>query len=306
MLKKIRRSVLSSRQFGAFNYDFRSEIDAYNKSKIIIFGVPFDGTVSYQSGSKKGPNAILDASVNIEPFDEELGNIFKVGIFTIGNLNIEEFYTNEEKVIHEIYNCSKEVIRDNKFLVTLGGEHSISQGVIKAYKSKYKKLSVLQLDAHLDLLNEFGGSRYNHASVMRRVVEDIGCRVTGFGIRVTSQEELEFIKKNKNFVSVFYAKNIYNNNLWYEDALKTLEDNVYITLDVDGFDTSIMPATGTPVPGGMGWYQTIDFLKKVYEERNVVGFDVVELKPNVGNEAPNFLAANLVYKNIGFYKKFLC
>lgn len=304
MLQNIRKSVLFSRQFGAFNYDFKSEIDAYKKSKVIIFGVPYDGTVSYQSGAKKGPNAILDASVNIEPYDDELGNIYNIGIFTLGNLNIEEFYTNGKKIVEEIFNCSKKVINDDKFLVTLGGEHSISQGVIKAYKSKYKKLSVLQLDAHLDLLNGFGGSKYNHASVMRRVIEDIGCRVTSFGIRVTSQEELEFITKNKKSVSVFYARNIYNNELWHDEALKTLDDNVYITLDVDGFDISIMPATGTPVPGGMGWYQTIDFLRKVYEEKNVVGFDIVELKPNVGNEAPNFLAANLAYKNIGFYKKY--
>ena len=304
MLKKLRESVSSSIQFGAFCYNFKSEVDAYNKSKVILLGVPYDGTVSYQSGAKKGPNAILEASVNIEPYDDELGNIFKIGIFTAGNLNIEEFYTNEKRVMEEIFTCSRKIIDDNKFLVTLGGEHSISQGAIKAYKSKYKKLSVLQLDAHLDLLNEFGGSKYNHASVMRRVVEDIGCRVTSFGVRVTSQEELEFVKKNKKSVSVFYARNIYNNDLWHDEALKTLEENVYITLDVDGLDISIMPATGTPVPGGIGWYQTIDFLRKVYEEKNVVGFDIVELKPNIGNEAPNFLAANLVYKNIGFYKKY--
>ena len=186
----------------------------------------------------------------------------------------------------------------------MGGEHSISQGAIKAYKEKYKRLSVLQLDAHLDLMEQFGGTRYSHASVSRRVVEDLGCKVTSFGVRVVSKEEHNFFKKYKDEVSVFFAKDIHDNDSWHEEAIDTLEDDVYITLDVDGLDPSIMPATGTPVPGGLGWYRVIDFLRKVYKERKVVGFDVVELKPNPGNEAPNFLSANLVYKNIGFYKKY--
>jgi agmatinase len=132
----------------------------------------------------------------------------------------------------------------------------------------------------------------------------LGCKVTSFGVRVVSREEHKFFKKHKDEVSIFFAKDIHDNDSWHEEALDTLDDHVYITLDVDGLDPSIMPATGTPVPGGLGWYRVIDFLRKVYKERNVVGLDVVELKPNPGNEAPNFLSANLVYKNIGFYKKY--
>lgn len=304
MLDRLKKRVLSSIQFGAFPYDYKDENNAYCRSKVVIMGVPFDGTATYQSGTKFGPNAMLNASVNLEPYDEELGEIYKVGIYTIGTINIEEIHTEPKEVMDAVYFASREVVKDGKFLVTLGGEHSISQGVIKAYKEKYKKLSVLQLDAHLDLMDQFGGTRFSHASVSRRVVEDLKCKVTSFGVRVVSKEEQEFVKKKRGSISVFYAKDIYDNDDWHDEAIETLEDFVYITLDVDGLDPSIMPATGTPVPGGLGWYRTIDFLRKVYKVRKVVGFDVVELKPNAGDESPNFLAANLVYKNIGYYKKY--
>ncbi|MCF6158391.1 MAG: agmatinase [wastewater metagenome] len=304
MLSTIRKHVLSSQQFGAFPYHFKNDNDAYRRSKVAIMGVPYDGTATYQTGTKMGPQAILNASVNIEPYDDELGDIYTTGIFTVGTLQLEEIHTDTKRVIDTVYQVSKEMVTDGKFLVTIGGEHSLSQGVIKAYKEKYKKLSILQLDAHLDLMEQFGGTSYSHASVSRRIVEDLHCKVTSFGVRVVSKEEQEFVKKNKDTVSVFYAKDIYHNDDWHEDAIETLDDVVYITLDVDGLDVSIMPATGTPVPGGLAWYRTLDFLRKVYRKRKVVGFDIVELKPNPGNEAPNFLAANLVYKNIGFFKKY--
>ncbi|MDN3514453.1 MAG: agmatinase [Candidatus Brocadia sp.] len=304
MLDDIREYMLSSSQFGAFPYSFKNENDAYKGCNVVIVGVPFDGTATYQSGTKMGPGAILNASVNVEPYDDELGEICAIGIFTAGTLNIEEIHTDTKKVIDALYHVSKGIVKDDKFLVILGGEHSISQGVIKAYKGKYKKLSILQLDAHLDLMEQFGGTRYSHASVSKRIVEDLKCKVTSFGVRVVSKEELAFVKKKKDAISVFYARDIYDNDDWHDRAIETLEEYVYITLDVDGLDVSIMPATGTPVPGGLGWYRTMGFLRKVYQKRKVVGFDVVELKPNPGNEAPNFLAANLVYKNIGYYKKY--
>ncbi|KKO18441.1 MAG: agmatinase [Candidatus Brocadia sp.] len=307
MLRFIKEHTLNSLQFGAFPSDYQDDDEAYESSRVVILGVPFDGTATYQSGTKLGPNAILNASVNVEPYDEELEEIYPIGIFTIGTLNIEEIHTDVKKVVDTLYRVSKGIVKDNKFLVTLGGEHSISQGIIRAYKEKYRKLSVLQLDAHLDLMDQFGGTQFSHASVSRRVVDDLKCKVTSFGVRVVSKEELSFARKRKDAISVFYAKDIHDNDDWHDQALETLEDHVYITLDVDGFDTSIMPATGTPVPGGLSWYRTIDFLRKVYKNKKVVGFDVVELKPNPGNEAPNFLAVNLVYKNIGFYKKYtLC
>ncbi|MGQ3684209.1 MAG: agmatinase [Candidatus Loosdrechtia sp.] len=304
MLDKIKKNILGSQQFGAFPYKFKNEHDAYKRSKVILVGVPYDGTATYQTGAKWGPCAVFNASVNVEPYDGELGNIYTIGIFTLGTLNVEEIHTDPKKVIDSIYRVSKEIVKDGKFLVTIGGEHSVSHGTIKAYKEKYPKLSILQLDAHLDLMEEFGGTPYSHACIARRVVDDLNCKVTSFGVRVVSGEEQEFLRKNKDTVSVFYARDIYNNDDWHEKAIETLEDHVYITLDVDGFDVSLMPATGTPVPGGLEWYRTIDFLRKVYKERKVVGFDIVELKPNPGNEAPNFFVAHLAYKNIGFYKKY--
>ncbi len=298
-----KKHILSSSPFGAFKYDFKDETEAYERSKVVILGVPYDGTATFQPGARNGPNSILNVSPNLEYYDRELGNIFEVGIFTAGVIDIEDIRANPEKVINRVYDVSKSYISDDKFLVTIGGEHTITQGVVRAYKEQYDKLSVLQLDAHHDLLEEYGGSKYSHACVAKRIV-DTGCEITQFGVRVTSEEEHEYIKKNNQGVNIFYAKDIYNNDNWHEEAIDSLSNNVYITLDLDGLDPSIMPSTGTPVPGGLDWYGTLSFLRKVYEKRKVVGLDVMELNPIPGNEAPTFLAADLVYKNIGFLKKY--
>ncbi|OHB90167.1 MAG: agmatinase [Planctomycetes bacterium RIFCSPHIGHO2_02_FULL_40_12] len=294
---------MSSTPFGAFKYDFKDETEAYEKSKVVIMGVPYDGTVSFQSGARTGPDSVLSVSPNLEHYDKELGNIFETGIFTAGTVDIANIHVNPEAVMNRVYDVSKSYVSDDKFLVTMGGEHSITQGVVRAYKENYEKLSVLQLDAHHDLMEEYGGSRYSHASVAKRLI-DIGCSLTQFGIRVTSEDEHAFINKHNQGLSIFYAKDIYDNDQWHEEAIDSLSDNVYITIDLDGLDPSIMPSTGTPVPGGLDWYGTMNFLRKVYKKRNVVGLDVMELKPIPGNEAPNFLAADLIYKNIGFLKNY--
>ena len=293
--------MISSAPFGAFKYDFKDEAEAYERSKVVIVGVPYDGTATFQSGARNGPDSILNASPNLEHYDRELGNIFEIGIFTAGIVDIEDVHVNPEAVMNRIYDVSKSYISDGKFLVTIGGEHSITQGVVRAYKGQYDKLSILQLDAHHDLMEEYGGSRYSHACVAQRII-DIGCSITQFGVRVTSEEEHEYIKKHNQDLNIFYAKDIYDNDNWHNEAIDSLGDNVYITLDLDGLDPSIMPSTGTPVPGGLDWYGTLNFLRKVYERRNVIGLDVTELKPIPGNEAPNFLAADLIYKNIGFLR----
>lgn len=295
--------MISSTPFGAFKYDFKDETEAYEKSKVVIMGVPYDGTVSFQSGARTGPDSVLSVSPNLEHYDKELGNIFETGIFTAGIVDIANIHVNPEAVMNRVYDVSKSYVSDDKFLVTMGGEHSITQGVVRAYKENYEKLSVLQLDAHHDLMEEYGGSRYSHASVAKRLI-DIGCSLTQFGIRVTSEDEHAFINKHNQGLSIFYAKDIYDNDQWHEEAIDSLSDNVYITIDLDGLDPSIMPSTGTPVPGGLDWYGTMNFLRKVYKKRNVVGLDVMELKPIPGNEAPNFLAADLIYKNIGFLKNY--
>ncbi len=303
MDNNIKKYILSAAPFGAFKYDFKDETEAYEGSKVVILGVPYDGTATFQSGARKGPNSILNVSPNLEHYDRELGNIFEVGIFTAGIIDIEDIRANPEKVINRVYDVTKSYISDDKFLVTLGGEHTITQGVVRAYKEKYTNLSVLQLDAHHDLMEEYGGSRYSHACVAKRIV-DTGCEITQFGVRVTTREEHEFIKKHNQDLNIFYARDIYNNDNWHKEAIDSLNDTVYITIDLDGLDPSIMPSTGTPVPGGLDWYGILSFLRKVYEKRKVVGLDVMELNPIPGNEAPNFLAAELVYKNIGFLKKY--
>jgi agmatinase len=303
MDNNIKKYILSSSPFGAFKYDFKDETEAYEGSKVVILGVPYDGTATFQSGARNGPNSILNVSPNLEHYDRELGNIFEVGIFTAGVIDIEDIHVNPQDVINRVYDVSKSYISDDKFLVTLGGEHTITQGVLRAYKEQYDKLSVLQLDAHHDLLEEYGGSRYSHACVAKRLI-DIGCSITQFGVRVTTKEEHEFINKRNQDLNIFYAKDIYDNDNWHKEAIDSLNDNVYITVDLDGLDSSIMPSTGTPVPGGLDWYGTLSFLRKVYEKRKVIGLDVMELNPIPGNEAPNFLAADLVYKNIGFFKKY--
>lgn len=303
MDNNIKKHILSSSPFGAFKYDFKDETEAYERSKVVILGVPYDGTATFQPGARNGPNSILNVSPNLEHYDRELGNIFEVGIFTAGIVDIEDIRANPEKVINRVYDVTKSYISDDKFLVTLGGEHTITQGVVRAYKKQYGKLSVLQLDAHHDLLEEYGGSKYSHACVSKRLI-DIGCSITQFGVRVTTKEEHEFINKRNQDLNIFYAKDIYDNDNWHKEAIDSLNDNVYITIDLDGLDSSIMPSTGTPVPGGLDWYGTLSFLRKVYEKRKVIGLDVMELNPIPGNEAPNFLAADLVYKNIGFFKKY--
>lgn len=267
----------------------------YNKSKVVILPVPYEGTVTYGKGASKGSKAIIEASKNMELYDIELGKeICETGIHTLKELKCEK---QPEKVIEQIYTESKKLISDNKFIVMLGGEHSITTGLVKAHKEKVNNLSVLQIDAHSDLRQSYDGSIYSHACVMRRIF-DMKIPFVQVGIRSQDIEEAEFIKKNN--LKLFYAKDIHNNDNWIKEAISRLTENVYITIDLDGLDPSIMSSTGTPEPGGLLWYQTLKFLREVAKEKNVVGFDVVELSPVKGNYAPDFLAAKLIYKLIGY------
>ncbi len=302
---KITNSLSASAQFGDWEseYNGKTSEQIYADSRVVIIGIPYDGTATYQRGSKYGPEAVLSASKNLEIFDEIYENIYETGIFTAGLINLADIFTSPEKVMARIYETCKWVADDNKFLVSIGGEHSVSFGAIKAINDKFKNFSVLQLDAHLDLFDNYGGSKYNHACVMKRAIDECGCKATHIGIRVVSEDEHNYINENKIEPNIFRARNIYDNNDWFQQAIDTLNENVYITIDLDMFDPSVLPATGTPVPGGLDWHRTINFLEKVYKDRNVIGLDVVELKPIPGFEASNFLAADLIYKNIGFYKK---
>jgi len=272
----------------------------YDKSKVVILPVPYGGTVSYGKGTEKGPSAIIKASQHMELYDEELKkSSYKKRICTLQPLKSEK---TPEKMLESIYNNTKQLIKDNKFIAMLGGEHSISSGLAKALKEKYKDLSVLHLDAHADLrdrwyVGEEGRSqlsKYSHACVMKRIREFVK-KTIQIGIRSISEEEIKEVKKS----NIFWAKDIHNNEKWHSKAINSLSKNVFITLDLDIFDPSIMSATGTPEPGGLNWYQVINFLRKVFKSKNIVGMDIIELAPD-SNKSCDFMAAKLAYKLIGY------
>jgi agmatinase len=269
-------------------------------SNIVLLQAPYEHTVSYLKGTSNGPKAILEASPNLEFFDHELG-------IDTEELNIhtsEEFDRDLdlENAIKTIYIKSKELLAKDKFLILLGGEHSVSYPIIKAHSEKYDNLSVLQIDAHADLRDSYEGSLYNHACVMRRVL-DLGLKTCQIGIRNMSREEYDLIR-NRN-LTVYNASLFENNSRTEEEALvkdivSNLTDNVYITIDVDGLDPSIMPATGTPEPNGLKWHQVMNIFKETYRSRRVVGADIVELSPRANLEFSDFIAAKLLLKLINY------
>jgi len=266
---------------------------SYANSKVVVLPFPYEKTTCYIKGTQKGPMSIIKASTEMELYDDELGNTFEVGICTLNQLNVDG---KPEEMIEVGYKKIKNLLNDDKFVVTLGGEHSITSGIVKAFKEKYNELNVLQIDAHADLREDFEGKRHSHACAMKRVLEI--CSVVPVGIRSLSLEESEFIKEKK--LKIFWAKDISDNDAWFDYAISRLSKNVYITIDLDGFDPSVMPSVGTPEPGGLGYYQVLRFLKKVCNKRNVVGFDVVELCPNEDDISSDFTAAKIVYKLIGY------
>ncbi|MFA5360003.1 MAG: agmatinase [Patescibacteria group bacterium] len=265
-------------------------------SKVVILPVPYDGTSTWGKGADIGPEAILEASANMELYDiETASEVYKKNIFTAKPV-IEKGVP--EKMVKKVELAASEFLKQNKFVVTLGGEHSVTAGAVSAYAKKFKNLSVLQLDAHSDLRPEYHGSKYNHACVMSRVREL--CPIVQVGIRSMDIIEKPFIDKTR----VFFAENIYNKTSWMDKAISKLTDQVYITIDLDVFDPSVLSSTGTPEPGGLGWYQVLDFFKKVIKKKNVVGFDVVELCPNKNEKSSDFLAAKLIYKLLSYkFKK---
>lgn len=277
-----------------FNFvEIPDDFSNYKDSKVVVLPFPYEKTTCYRKGAKKGPAAIIKASAEVELYDDQLGNIYECGICTLNEL---EFNKAPEQMVDVICKKIKSLLKDNKFIVTLGGEHSITSGIVKAFKEKYDALSVLQIDAHADLREDFEGSKHSHACAMRRTIEI--CPIVPVGIRSLSYEESEFIKEKK--LKIFWAKDILGNDKWFDDAISRLSRHVYITIDLDAFDPSIMPSVGTPEPGGLGYYQSLRFLKRVCEKRNLVGFDVVELCPNEHDISPDFTAARLVYKLIGY------
>ncbi len=270
--------------YGGIDPEYSSE----SSSSIVIIPVPYDGTSTWMKGADKGPEAILEASGNMELYDIETDSeIYRSGIYTAEAVKEK---TSPEKMAGAVFEKVSGFLEKGKFPVVIGGEHSVTIGSIQAFAEHYPGLSVLQLDAHSDLRNEYQGSGNNHACVMARAREV--ATVVQVGIRSFDKEELSDL----DMARVFFAHQIHNNNDWMDEATEMLSDNVYITIDLDVFDPSIMPSTGTPEPGGMGWYQSLSFLEKVISRKNMVGFDVVELCPLPSNKAPDFMAAKLIYK----------
>lgn len=263
----------------------------YGTAKIVILPVPFDNTSSWMKGSEKGPRAIINASKNMELYDIETGSeVYRNGIYTAGAVSARTSKTMIDKVRSSVEKC----MQDEKFIVVLGGEHTVSLGSIMACHNAYKNLSILHLDAHSDMRDAYEGNRYSHACVMARV-KDFNDHIISVGIRSMDSSELKNVKKR----NVFYASEIQKSKDWIQKVCAKLSRNVYVTIDLDVFDSSIMPSTGTPEPGGLGWYDVTDLLECVSSSKNVVGFDVVELCPSK-NPAPDFLAAKLIYKGLSF------
>ncbi len=266
-------------------------------ARVAVYSVPFEHTVSYGRGTAKAPRAILEASSQVELYDEQSGQEpYKVGIATLPNYEPGEWRVSSEAMVERVRSELQALIRREKWPVVLGGEHTVSLGAVRALAAVYPHLSVLQIDAHADLREEYQGSRLSHACVMSRIQEI--CPFVGIGIRSLSREEAERIEQEH--LPVFFAHRLRANPSWMEEAVACLSDTVYLTLDLDGLDPSILPATGTPQPGGLLWEETLEFLHLLFQRRTVVGVDLVELAPQPGLHASDFLAALLAYKLIGF------
>jgi agmatinase len=271
------------------------EYSEFKSSRAVIIPIPYEHTTSYKCGTKGGPEAIIAASRNLELYDEELeADPYKIGIYTLEE--VEPILGDAGQMEKTLAELTGHLLETHKLPVALGGEHSLSVGLVQALVHRYPDLSVLQLDAHADLRDSYQSNKYSHACTMRRIGEL--APFVSVGIRSLSHSEATWIKEQA--LNIFWAKDIIDNDNWQAEVLGRLSDEVYITIDLDVFDPGIMPAVGTPEPGGLNWYPLLQLLKMVAAKKRVVGFDVVELAPLPGNVAPDFMAARLVYKLLGY------
>ena len=261
-------------------------------SKIVIIPVPYDGTSTWQKGADKGPQAFLDASENMELYDIETDSeVYKEGVFLADAITENE---SQEAVVEAVHQTTKKYINRNKFVTVFGGEHSISIGTIRAFNECFPNLTVLHIDAHADLRKEYEGSSCNHACAVYEANQTTN--LVQVGIRSMDISE----KREMNLDKVFFAHDMAVNEDWMDDVIDQLTSNVFITFDLDALDPSILPSTGTPEPGGLFYYETLEFLQRVFDEKNVVGFDMVELCPNENEKSSDFLAAKLFYKMLSY------
>jgi len=274
------------------NFGGNEVVYDYSESRIIIVPVPYDETSTWIKGADKGPDAIMEASVNLEFYDIETDSEAHLfGIHTVDPI-IEK--SSPEALVNSVYNRVISLLDQDKFPVVVGGNHTVSIGSAKAFSEHFKNLSILQLDAHSDLRQEYEGSIYNHACAMARMREF--APVVQVGIRSMSREEAS----EADWERIFPAHELYIDKTKYQKATDLLTDNVYVTIDLDVFDPSLIPSTGTPEPGGPGYPEIMNFLKEVIWKKNVVGFDVVELCPSPSNKAPDFVAARIIYQLLSY------
>jgi len=264
----------------------------YSASRIIIIPVPYDDTSTWMKGADKGPDAIMEASVNLEFYDIETDS--EARLFGIHTIDPEREKGSPETLVDAVYNKVKLLLYDEKFPVVVGGNHTVSIGAAKAFSEHFGNLSILQLDAHSDLRQVYEGSSYNHACAMARMREF--APVIQVGIRSMSQEEASCA----DWERIFPAHELYLDKTKYQKAIEKLSENVYLTIDLDVFDPSLIPSTGTPEPGGPEYFEIMNFLKEVIWKKNVVGFDVVELCPSPVNKAPDFIAAKIIYQLLSY------
>ena len=265
------------------------------KAKVVILPVPYDGTTTYRPGARQGPSAILQASQHLELFDDETGQeVFRVGIATLEEMGVD--VSSPQAMVARVKSFGEKILDGGFFPLMLGGEHLLSLGMIQALASRMESLSILQLDAHSDLRETYQGTTYSNACVMR-LASRLG-KLVPVGIRSLTAGEHRWIEDHS--LQVFYARDIYNQPDWQEKVVAQLHPHVYITIDLDVFDPAVMPAVGTPEPGGLHWYEVLKLLRSVCQGRKVVGADIMELCPQPGNIAPDFFAAKLVYKLLAY------
>lgn len=266
----------------------------YQNAKVVVFPVPYSSTTYWNPDTKFGPQALIEASRHMELYDLELNCDIStnLGIYTLDILSPSK--NSPLEMVNQVEKVVSQILQDKKFMFMSGGEHSITLGAAKAYAKKFKNLSILYLDAHTDMRDEFEGTKYHHGTVARRISE-IPVQLTQAGIRSTSEEEITFLKKHPKTSNIFHAPQVP-----IDQIVETLNENVYISIDLDSLDPSIMPSTGTPEPGGLTWEQETNLMREIGKQRNIVGFDIVEMSPIPGISFPECLAAKLAYKIMGY------
>lgn len=283
--------------FGGIDEEQYSSLDA---ARVVVLPVSYEGTVSYGTGTGAGAMAIVNASRNMELYDEETdAEVYKIGIHTL-----DEFEPRDtpELMMSALYDYTRDLLKAEKFICMLGGEHSVSAPIIKAHAEKFHNMSVLQIDAHADLRDTYDGTPHSHASIMARVVKDLRIPSVQVGIRSISADEARLLSDGLP-TKIFWARDIAGKTDWIDAAIDSLTENVYLTIDIDGLDPSIVPTTGTPEPGGLGWYETLMLIRKLAEKKRIVGMDLVEYSYFENYDSPAFLCAKLVYKSLAYIFK---